>query len=147
MKIKDQIRIRREALGMSMKELADRVGVTEQAVRHWEGGRSFPGKKKTSLVEQALSFTIDWSEGSPVAEGRTAAAMVDQQDMELLLVIARLPRRAKEVIGEMARMHADAVDRARGVLPPEPPAPPPPVAAAGKRVSKAPSPAAAVAKR
>lgn len=114
MRIKDQIRIRREALGMDMHELAQRVGVTEQAVRHWENGRSYPSKAKTRLLEQALSFSMDWSEGeNPVTEGKTAAAMVDKDDVDLLLTICRLPLRAKQVMSEFARMHLEAVDRAR----------------------------------
>lgn len=114
MKIKDQIRVRREALGMDMSQLAMRVGVTEQAVRHWENGRSYPSKSKIRLLEEALSFTMDWSEGeNPVSEGKTAAAMIDQSDVDLLLVICKLPLRAKNLFGELARLHLDAIERAR----------------------------------
>ena len=122
MRIKDQIQMRREALGLSMKELADRVGVTEQAVRHWESGRSFPGKSKSRLVEEALTFNLDWAEGTPqVADGKTAAALVDQSDIELLMLIARLPLRAKNAVAEFARI----LDEARN-NPPTPKAAPSP---------------------
>lgn len=114
MLLKDQIRYRRESLGISMKELADRVGITEQAVRHWESGRSFPGKKIMHKVEQALSFTIDWTEGAnPGVAGKTAAAMIDQTDVELLLVICKLPLKAKNLIADFARLHLEAVEAAR----------------------------------
>lgn len=135
MKIKDQIRIRREALGMSMKELADRVDVTEQAVRHWENGRSFPGKSKMQLVERALSFNIDWTEGSG-ANQKTAVAMVDPRDMELLVTLARLPLRAKQLFAELAIIHAEAVDKARGVEAQQAP-PAPPAKTPTKRAAKA----------
>lgn len=133
MQIKDQIRVRREALGMDMHQLAMRVGVTEQAVRHWESGRSYPGKSKIRLIEEALSFTMDWSEGAnPVAEGRTAAAMVDPKDVDLLLVICKLPLRAKNLLGDLARMHLEAVERSR----PEHQPPPDPLAAARAAVAE-----------
>jgi transcriptional regulator with XRE-family HTH domain len=127
MQIKDQIRSRREALGMTKKELADRVGVTEQAVRHWEDGRSFPGKSKARLVEQALSFQIDWTEGAaPPGGSKTAAAYIEQSDIDLVLIIGRLPLHAKSVIGEMARMHLEAVEAARAAESKNPPPPAPP---------------------
>jgi transcriptional regulator with XRE-family HTH domain len=133
MKVKDQIRIRREALGMTMKELGDRVGITEQAVRHWESGRSWPGKTKLRLVERALSFTIDFSEGV-ARTPRSAMSMVDPVDHEMLVVIARMPKHAKEVFSEMARIYVEAVDAARGADPvPSAPA----VKAVAKRAAKA----------
>ncbi len=118
MLIKDQIRARREALGMNMSELATRVGVTEQAVRHWESGRSYPRKPMIPLLEEALSFRMDWHEGmDPDSERRTAAAMIDQRDVDLLMVICKLPLRAKKLFGDLARMHLDAVERARPDVP------------------------------
>lgn len=146
MEIKDQIRSRREKLGMTMKELADRVGVTEQAVRHWEGGRSFPGKSKMRAVETALSFQLDWTEGTAPA-GNTAAAMIDQQDVELLLVICKLPLKAKSLIGDFARMHLDAIEQSRRPAPePTPPAPAPKPATQPK-TKASPTPALAGSKR
>lgn len=114
MLIKDQIRSRREALGLDMLQLAKRVGVTEQAVRHWESGRSYPGKSKMRLVEAALSFVLDWTEGvQPPGGSKTAAAMVDQSDMNLLLVICKLPLRAKNALAEFAEMHLEALEQGR----------------------------------
>ena len=137
MQIKDQIRSRREGLGLDMLQLAKRVGVTEQAVRHWESGRSYPGKRKMHDVEQALSFSLDWTEGvKPAGEGKTAAAMIDQGDVNLLLVICKLPLAAKELLGSLAQLHLEAVERARGVLPPPPPPAPPPSPAPARRTAR-----------
>lgn len=135
MQVKDQIRVRREALGVSPRELADRVGVSPQAVTWWESGRSAPRRKIIPLLEQALSFQLDWSEGRG-DKSQHAAAMVDENDMQLLLKICRLPANAKSVFGQMVDIHLEAVDRARRALPPEPrpaPAPPPAPAPAAKR--------------
>lgn len=127
MQIKDQIRSRREALGMEMDQLAKRVGVTEQAVRHWESGRSYPGKSKMRMVEQALSFVLDWTEGAkPFGEGKTAAAMIDQGDVDMLLVICKLPLKAKTLIVELSKLHLEAVERGRANVPPPPPPRPAP---------------------
>lgn len=144
MKIKDQIRSRRESLGMEMDQLAKRVGVTEQAVRHWESGRSYPGKGKMRFVEQALSFTLDWTEGTkPAGEGKTAAAMIDQADVDLLLVICKLPLSAKNLLGEFARLHLEAIERGREAV-----ALPPPRAPAVKKLAAAPpARAPAIARR
>ena len=116
MRIKDQIRIARERKGWTLKQLADSVGVTEQAVRHWEDGRSNPGKSKAPAVEEALGIVIDWTEGRAAVRaggGTTAAAMVDQSDMELFFAIARLPLESKQCITELVRLHAAALDAAR----------------------------------
>lgn len=126
MKIKDQIQSRREQLGIERVELAERVGVTEQAVRWWENGRSYPSKSKMHRVEQALSFVLDWTEGTRAAGAdKTAAAMIDQDDVELLLVICKLPLQAKHALGEIARLHLEAVEQARRTGPPTPPDPEP----------------------
>lgn len=35
----DELKTRREALGLCRSEFAERIGVTAHAVRHWEAGR------------------------------------------------------------------------------------------------------------
>lgn len=116
MKIKEQIRSRREALGLSMAELAALVGVTETAVRHWESGRSFPGKSKMRAVENALGFVIDWHEGiPPQGEKPTAIAMMDEHDIELMMEISRLPKKFKDAIREMVQAHLAILDNLHGL--------------------------------
>lgn len=91
MKVGQQIQVRMEQLGVSVAELAKRTGVSGQAVRHWISGRSFPGKRHAPVLEQALSFTLDYSEGAAQKSGReTATAMMDRHDIELMLMISRL---------------------------------------------------------
>jgi transcriptional regulator with XRE-family HTH domain len=110
MLIKDQIRARREQLGISVAELAKRVGVSGQAIRHWESGRSFPGKSKAPDVETALSFTLDWTEGrKAVAAQPQMAALIEQGDIELLLLLCRLPTPFKVLMAELAKAQLDAI--------------------------------------
>ena len=112
MKVKDQIRARRDQLGVSVVDLASRMGVTDQAVRHWESGRSNPGKATARRLEQLLDFQLDWSEGARHSgDQKTINALLDQGDIDLLLVICRLPFDAKNLIGELARMHLAALER------------------------------------
>lgn len=110
MKIKDQIRARREQLGVTVNELANRVGVSSQAIRYWESGRSFPGKSKAPLVESALSFVLDWTEGKKAAAIKPQmAALVAQEDIDLLLLLSRLPVSFKELIASVAQAHLAAI--------------------------------------
>ncbi|MEO8297081.1 MAG: helix-turn-helix transcriptional regulator [Burkholderiales bacterium] len=104
MKIKDQIRSRREKLGMSALELANRSEVSETAVRWWESGRSSPSRRKAKLLEVALSFQLDWTEGAaPAGSAATAASSIDPTDVELLLSICRLPHDAKQLMSQLSR--------------------------------------------
>lgn len=110
MKVKDQLKIRREQLGVTVNELAKRLGVSAQAVRHWENGRSFPGKSKTAALETALSFSIDWTEGARAANPKMpASSLINPNDVTLLLQIARLPPPAKALIANLVDMHLDAL--------------------------------------
>lgn len=110
MLIKDQIRARREQLGVTVAELAKRVGVSGQAIRHWESGRSFPGKSKAPHVEAALSFTLDWTQGKrPNAAQPQMASLVQQADMDLLVLLCRLPAPFKSLMSDMAKMHLAAI--------------------------------------
>lgn len=91
MKVGQQIQVRMDQLGVSVSELAKRVGVSGQAVRHWIQGRSFPGKKHAPALESALSFNLDYTEGVGKKAGREdAATMTERNDVELMLMIAKL---------------------------------------------------------
>jgi len=120
MEIKQQIRLRREQLGLTVQELADRVGVSASAVRYWESGRNDPNKTQQEALEKGLSFSLDRNEGKQV--GATGvAAMVDSADMDLVRMISSLPAGAKAVISDMVRMHLDAVNALRDAGAPLPP--------------------------
>ena len=75
MLIKDQIRMAMDRLGVSHREFASRVGTSEQTARFWTAGRSYPAKKRIPAIEQALSFKLDFSEGSKIQGPTVAAAM------------------------------------------------------------------------
>lgn len=85
-------------LRVSVKQLAEQLGVSDQTVRHWLSGRSFPGKGKAPALEDALSFKLDYSQGAtahpPVADAR--------EDVAGLLAITRLPPSIKKLVFEFA---------------------------------------------
>ena len=101
MLIKDQIRTRREQLGLSLVQLAERVGLTEQSLRHWEAGRSNPTKKNAPKLEDALGIQLDWTEGR-ASPGPSAANLLNHADIELLLKLTRLPVPVKTLFGRLA---------------------------------------------
>lgn len=102
MKVNEQIRARREQLGLTVARVAKRAGVSEQAVRYWEAGRSVPRKEALRVLQEILNFTIDWTEGKASGRPVGASALFDQSDVELLLLLCRLPPHVKGMIGELA---------------------------------------------
>ena len=54
-----RIRPIREALGLTQRELAGRVGVAHTQVCKWESGRTFPSADKLPVLAAALCATID----------------------------------------------------------------------------------------
>lgn len=103
MLVKDQIRVQMEKLGVDVPELARRVGVSNQSIRHWLAGRSFPGKRHTPALEKALSFKLDFSEGNTPSGAATVDASLQKTDIELFLLINRLPPQMKLIIERLVR--------------------------------------------
>lgn len=103
MLIKDQLRVRMEQLQMTPMELAKRAGVSAQSVRHWLNGRSFPGKRHAPAVEKALSFRLDFSEGNIPQDVPTVGTMVQQVDIELFLLISKLPPEVRIALTSLVR--------------------------------------------
>jgi transcriptional regulator with XRE-family HTH domain len=95
-----------EQLDMPVTQLAKQLQVSNQTVRHWLSGRSFPGKRKTPELERALSFKLDYSEGAePHAE--TVESSLQASDVETFLLINRLPAEVKVLFGRMAKAFHD----------------------------------------
>lgn len=53
------IRAKRKDRGLTMDQLADRLGVTRQAVGAWEGGIALPSADKLPEIAAALRCSID----------------------------------------------------------------------------------------
>jgi transcriptional regulator with XRE-family HTH domain len=69
----EQLKQIREAKGISQKEFASALGVTESAVSHWESGRYLPTTNKLQKIASILDCTVDEllkDPGDPHDEGR-----------------------------------------------------------------------------
>lgn len=60
MTIADRIQQLRKAKGLSQEELADRVGVSRQAVSKWESEQSAPDLERLALLSDILETTTDY---------------------------------------------------------------------------------------
>ena len=102
MDIKDQIKIRMDELGIKPPELGRRVGVSAQSVRFWLAGRSFPGKAKTALLENALSFKLNFSEGRNEFS-TTVEDGLHETDIKTFLALTKLPPQFKHMLSALAQ--------------------------------------------
>ncbi len=66
-----KIRKFREAAGLTMKELAGKVGVSVATVSRWESGEDLPAAGRLPLLAGALDCSIDelFGRDSPPAAG------------------------------------------------------------------------------
>lgn len=60
MNIADRIQHLRKAKGFSQEELADKVGVSRQAVSKWESGQSTPDIEKIIIMSEIFEVTTDY---------------------------------------------------------------------------------------
>ena len=59
MNIADRIQCLRKNKGLSQEELADKVGVSRQAVSKWEAGNSYPDMEKMLQMCQILNCHLE----------------------------------------------------------------------------------------
>ena len=100
MELKDQIRIAREAAGLSRPELADRLGVSKQSIVWWEEGEHRPKMARISQIEDALNVRFDLTErgnAKPVV-GETVSLAVDPETMRMAVALGRLPKAHRDAI-------------------------------------------------
>ena len=60
MNIADRIQNLRKSKGISQEELADKIGVSRQAVSKWESGQSIPDIEKIILLSDFFETTTDY---------------------------------------------------------------------------------------
>ncbi len=70
MKLQEKIYYCRKKAGLSQEALAERLGVSRQAVSKWETGDAVPELGKLSLLAKTFGVSADWllSEEAPAAE-------------------------------------------------------------------------------
>lgn len=60
MSIADRIQYLRKNKGMSQEELADKIGVSRQAVSKWESEQSIPDLEKVIIMSSLFEVTTDY---------------------------------------------------------------------------------------
>ena len=88
MEIKDIIRNKRLERGYTMKQLGDKVGVSEATVSRWESGHLSTMKHtKIALLAEALGISpvLLFAPAQPAAPANTANAM-ELSEREILLI-------------------------------------------------------------
>ena len=60
MNIADRIQLLRKSKGISQEELADKIGVSRQAVSKWESEQSTPDIEKIILLSDYFQTTTDY---------------------------------------------------------------------------------------
>lgn len=76
MNIADRIQYLRKNRGLSQEELADKVGVSRQAVSKWESGQSTPDIEKIIVMSELFEVTTDY-----ILKGIEPADMTNKKTM------------------------------------------------------------------
>ena len=77
MELGSQIRKRRQELGLSQDELAERVYATRQSVSNWENGKTCPDLKSLLLLAEVFSASLDELVKGDIAEMKK---QIDEQE-------------------------------------------------------------------
>lgn len=136
MLVQDQIKLRMEELRLTVQDVAKRVGVSNQTIRHWLSGRNSVGKRHIATVERALgpNWKIDFAgeyetpiaATAPAPSRAAAPAPVSaptpgltapdlrQLDVELFLLIAELSPDLKQQLHTLVRTMVEKCRRSSG---------------------------------
>lgn len=122
MDVKDIIKTRREELGLTMKELAVKVGVSEGTISRWESGEiSNMRRDKIVALANALrispSVIMEWEEEEPAyylneETAKIAQEVFDDPDLRVLFDASRNAkpeaiRLAAEMLRQMKETNPD----------------------------------------
>ena len=104
LKVAKRIRDGRNAKNMTQMELADKLGVSFQAVSNWERGASMPDISKLSDLSEILSISISELLGSEDKSSISAEKVIENEDLEIseLIDVAPIipPKTIEETVKE-----------------------------------------------
>ena len=92
MNLADRIQQLRKSRGISQEELADRIGVSRQAVSKWESGQTSPDLEKIVLLSDYFEVTTDYllKGVSPTQAQTEQAQTVQAQTVQAQTVSAQI---------------------------------------------------------
>lgn len=79
--------------GLTQRELADRIGVTDKAVSKWENGRGFPDVAILEALSKELGVSVTELMSGEHSTPETAAAQSDSAIVETLRYIKQMSRK------------------------------------------------------
>lgn len=98
----DRVAAAREALGMSQKVLAKRLGVAIRTVEGWENDAAEPRANKLQMLSGLLNVSMSWlltgeGEGLPPPEEAEAPAELSDLLVEMRLLRSQMVQSAERV--------------------------------------------------
>lgn len=93
------LRVLREAAGISQRELARQIGEQQSNVRYWETSGNLPRSNVLIPMAKALGVTVEELLGEPKARRAPAPGGKVRQVFE---AVTKLPRRQQQKIIDMA---------------------------------------------
>lgn len=95
-RIGQRIKRRRQELGLTQKDLAERVGVDPSSVVNWEKGRHFPARYQ-GAVEAALGISLtEDDEPDPGPQDGDGYDRLERRALDLLKEIERQRRQGRQ---------------------------------------------------
>ena len=106
----------RARLGLSQQELADRLGVSQQAVAKWEAGRAAPRGKRLSQLVSVMGKTSQTA-GNAAGNLRAQSTRLDTMSPEQTAALQALADAAQQ-LARAAEAIAESVSKLAAQPPP-----------------------------
>ncbi len=98
------LRIARKSKGMTMKELGDRVGVSESAISQYENGKREADFETTLKIGEVLGCSIDYLLRGTQDPGPISEDVLDEVDVAFYGEYKELTEDDKETVRDMVRI-------------------------------------------
>ncbi len=119
MSIQDRIRHRRKQLGLTLQDIADRCGVTWQAVQRWETSTA-PKRSNLIIVANALQVSIEWlviGKGPLSPQAAIDFSKLSGHEAQLVMYFRSMSESDKQVLLNLAhKLSEKSVDEFGGLL-------------------------------
>ena len=96
----ERIASARRAHGMTQQQLAEMLGIAQQTLAHYEGGRSRVPASMLPMLAELLTFTFGELMGSSDASPRTKCGSMSRLQRQIA-AIEQLPKTKQQFVSEM----------------------------------------------